>query len=183
MKFHALPMLAPMLVAPAIVALGLLAGGPALAQPSPTPALDVIPDKMPFDIPYGAPITLERAQAVIAAAVAEAKKHDWRMVVTVVDSGGNLLAFARMDQAQLASIAISEHKGRAAAMFRRNTKLFENGIQGGLTYQLSLDGVIGSRGGIPLVEDGKLIGAIGVSGGAGSQDEVCANAGAAVVNK
>ena len=67
--------------------------------------------------------------------------------------------------------------------FRRETKVFENGVQGGLTYQLSLDGVIASRGGIPLVEGGKLIGAIGVSGGAGSQDEVCAKAGAAVINK
>jgi uncharacterized protein GlcG (DUF336 family) len=177
MKLRASLMLAPLLVA------GLLAAAPVMAQPSPTPALDVIPDKMPFDIPYGASITLERAQTVIAAAIAEARKHDWKMVVTVVDPSGNLLAFARMDTAQLASIAISQHKGRAAATFRRNTKLFENGVQGGLTYQLSLDGVVASRGGIPLVEDGKIIGAIGVSGGAGSQDEVCANAGAAVVNK
>ena len=91
-------------------------------------------------------------------------------------------AFARMEGAQLASIAIAEHKARAAAMFRRDTKLFENGIQSGLMYQLSLDGVIGSRGGIPLVEGGKLIGAIGSSGGAGSQDEVSSKAGAAVIN-
>ncbi len=166
-----------------LLAVGLMAAVPAFAQPSPTPALDVIPDKMPFDIPYGAPITLERAQVVVAAAVAEAKKHDWKMVVSVVDSGGNLVAFARMDGAQLASVAIAEHKARTAAMFRRDTKLFENGVQGGLTYQLSLDGVIASRGGIPLIEDGKLIGAIGASGGAGSQDEVCSKAGAAVVNK
>lgn len=154
-----------------------------MAQPSPTPALDVIPEKMPFDVPYGAPITLERAQAVIAAAVADCQKRGWKMNVAVVDSGSNLVAFARMDGAQLASVAIAEHKAHTAAAFRRETKLFENGIQGGLTYQLSLDGVIGSRGGIPLVEDGKMIGAIGASGGAGSQDEVCAKAGAAVVNK
>ena len=173
MKFRRLPFLA----------FGLFAAMPAFAQPSPTPALDVIPDVKPFDVPYGAPISLERAQGVIAAALAEAKKHNWKMNAAVVDSGGNLVAFARQDSAQLASIAISEHKARAAALFRRNTKLFENGIQGGLTYQVTLDGVIGSRGGIPLIEDGKIIGAIGVSGGAGSQDEVCANAGAAVVNK
>jgi uncharacterized protein GlcG (DUF336 family) len=67
--------------------------------------------------------------------------------------------------------------------FRRETKAFENGVQGGLNYVLTLDGVIASRGGIPLVEDGKMIGAIGVSGGAGAQDEVCAKAGAAVINK
>jgi uncharacterized protein GlcG (DUF336 family) len=105
------------------------------------------------------------------------------MNVAVVDAGGNLVAFGRMDGAQLASITIAEHKARAAAMFRRDTKLFESGMQSGLVYQLSLDGVIGSRGGIPLVEDGKLIGAIGASGGAGSQDEVCAKAGAAVINE
>ncbi len=164
-------------------ALALLAARPAFAQPSPTPALDVIPEKMPFDIPYGTPITLERAQSVIAAVVAEAKKHDYKMNATVVDSNGDLIAFARMDGAQLASIEISEHKARAAARFRRITKLFENGMQGGMVYFSTLDGVIASRGGIPLVENGKIIGAIGVSGGAGSQDEICANAGAGVINK
>ncbi len=164
---------------------GALAAGSAMAQMTQTapPDLNAIPDKMPFDVPYGAPISMDRAQSVVAAAAAEAKKHDWKMNIAVVDSGGNLVAFGRMDGAQLASIAISEHKARAAATFRRETKLFENGMQNGLIYQLSLDGVIGSRGGIPLVEDGKLIGAIGVSGGTGSQDEVSSKAGAAVVNK
>jgi glc operon protein GlcG len=156
------------------------AQGQALA---PTNPLDVIPDKMPFDVPYGAPISLDRAQSVIAAAVAEAKKHDWKMNLAVVDAGGNLVAFARMDGAQLASVSIAEHKARVAATFRRDTKVFENGMQSGLIYQLSLDGVIGSRGGIPLVEDGKLIGAIGASGGTGSQDEVSSKAGAAAINK
>ncbi len=160
-----------------------LAAGDARAQqPVPNP-LDVVPDKMPFDLPYGPPISLDRAQSVIAAAISEGKKHNWKMNVAVVDAGGNLVAFGRMDGAQLASITIAEHKARAAAMFRRDTKLFESGMQSGLVYQLSLDGVIGSRGGIPLVEDGKLIGAIGASGGAGSQDEVCAKAGAAVINE
>ena len=157
-------------------------GGAATAQTTP-PNLDAIPDKMPFDVPYGPPITMDRAQAIVAAAAAEAKKHDWKMNISGGDAGGNLVACGRMDGAQLASIAISEHKARAAVTFRRETKAFENGMQTGLVYQLSLDGVIGSRGGIPLVEDGKMIGAIGVSGGAGSQDEVCAKSGAAVVNK
>jgi glc operon protein GlcG len=152
----------------------------AQTAPAPNP-LDVVPDKMPFDIPYGAPISLERAQAVIAASVAEAAKHDWKMNLAVVDTGGNLVAFARMDGAQLASVAVSEHKARTAALFRRETKAFENGVQSGLVYQLTLDGVIASRDGIPLVENGKLIGAIGLSGGTGSQDEVCAKAGAALV--
>ena len=159
---------------------GALMGQAAAQTPNP---LDVVPEKMPFDVPYGAPISMDRANAVIAAAAAEARKHDWKMNLAVVDSGGNLVAFARMDGAQLASIVIAEHKARAAATFRRETKAYETGMQSGLVYQLSLDGVIGSRGGIPLVEDGKLIGAIGASGGTGSQDEVSAKAGAAVVNK
>jgi uncharacterized protein GlcG (DUF336 family) len=136
---------------------------------------------MPFDVPYGTPISLERAEAAIGAGIAEAKKHDWKMNIAVVDSGGNLVAFARMDGAQLASVQISEHKARTAATFRRETKVFESGIQGGLLYQLTLDGVVASRGGIPLIEGGKVIGAIGCSGGAGSQDEVTCKAGAATI--
>jgi uncharacterized protein GlcG (DUF336 family) len=137
---------------------------------------------MPFDVPYGAPITLERAQAAIAAVVAESKKRDWKMNIAVVDSGGNLVAFQRMDGAQLASIQVSEHKARAAVIYRRETKAFENAIQlSHYNYALSLDGMIASRGGIPLVEGGKLIGAIGCSGGAGSQDEVVCKIGAATI--
>jgi glc operon protein GlcG len=164
-----------------------LSAGAALAQqaeaPKPNP-LDVIPDKMPFATPYGAPISLARAQAAISAAVGEAEKRGWAVNVAVVDSGANLVAFARMDGAQLASVAVAQHKARAAASFRRPTKVFEDAIQkSDNKYVLTLDGVIGSRGGIPLIEDGKLIGAIGCSGGAGSQDEVACTAGAATVNK
>jgi glc operon protein GlcG len=146
--------------------------------------LDAIPDKMPFNTPYGAPISLTRAQAAIAAAAAEAEKRGWAMNVAVVDSGANLVAFARMDGAQLASIPIAEHKARTAVKFRRPTKAFEDGIQkSDFKYQLSLDDVIASRGGIPLIEDGKLIGAIGCSGGSGSQDEASCMVGAATINK
>jgi glc operon protein GlcG len=154
-------------------------------QPAPaTNPLDVVPEKMPFDIPYGPPITLERAGALIAAAIAEAHKRDWKLNVAVVDSGGNLVAFERMDGAQLASIQIAEHKARAAATFRRETKAFENAIQvNGSNYVMTLDGIVASRGGIPLVEGGKLIGAIGCSGGTGSQDEVVCMAGAALLKK
>ena len=169
----------------ALLAAALLAVGESRAQQTPAQPnpLDVVPDKMPFDIPYGPGISAEEANAVIQAAAAEAKKRDWKLNIAVVDSGGNLVAFERMDGAQLASIAISEHKARAAVMYRRETKVFENGVQSGLHYVLSLDGVIASRGGIPLVAGGKLVGAIGCSGGTGSQDEVAAKAGAAVVNK
>jgi uncharacterized protein GlcG (DUF336 family) len=156
---------------------------PAAAPPaSSANPLDAVPEKMPFDIPYGAAITLERAEAAIAAAVAEAKKRDWKLNVAVVDSGGNLVAFQRMDGAQLASIQIAEHKARASVMFRRETKVFENAIQAdNRPYVMTLDGVIGSRGGIPLVLGGRLIGAIGCSGGTGSQDEVACRVGAASV--
>jgi uncharacterized protein GlcG (DUF336 family) len=136
---------------------------------------------MPFDIPYGAPISLERAQAAINATIVEAKKRGWKLNVAVVDSGGNLVAFQRMDGAQLASIRISEHKARASAQFRRETKVFEDAVQvSHLNYLVTIDGVIASRGGIPLIEDGKLIGAIGCSGGTGSQDEVACKIGAAI---
>jgi uncharacterized protein GlcG (DUF336 family) len=157
---------------------------PSFAQTPTPPAnpMDNVPDKMPFDTPYGAPISLEHAQSLIAAAVGESKKRDWKLNVAVVDSGGNLVAFARMDGAQLGSIAISEHKARAAVKYRRETKAFEAGIQqNNLHYLLTLDDVIASRGGIPLVVDGKIIGAIGCSGGTGSQDEVVCKAGAAAL--
>ena len=92
------------------------------------------------------------------------------------------MSFKRMDGAQLASISVAEHKARTAAKFRRETKVFESGIQlTNFKYLATLDDVIASRGGIPLVEGGKLIGAIGCSGGTGSQDEVVAKAGAALI--
>ena len=146
--------------------------------------LDVVPDQMPFDVPYGPPISLDRAEAVIYAAVAEAKKRNWKMNIAVADSGGNLVAFQRMDGAMLASIQIAEHKARAAATFRRPTKVFEDGINlMHLNYLLAFDGVIASRGGIPLIEQGVLIGAIGCSGGTDSQDEIVSEAGAALINQ
>jgi len=159
-----------------------LSGEAQTPAPAAVNPLDTVPDNMPFDVPYGAPISLDRAEAAIAAAVAEAKKRHWKLNVAVVDSGANLVAFQRMDGAQLASIAVSEHKARAAASFRRETKVFEDGIQLKQNYYtLSLDGIVASRGGIPLVEGGKLVGAIGCSGGTGSQDEVACKAGAATI--
>jgi glc operon protein GlcG len=84
-------------------------------QPAGTNPLDFVPDKMPFDTPYGPPISLDRAQAVIHAAVAEAKKRDWKMNVAVTDSGGNLIVFQRMDGAMLASIPIAEPRAATLA--------------------------------------------------------------------
>ena len=146
--------------------------------------VDVVPDEIPFDVPYGPPISLARSQAVIHAAEAEATRRNWKMNVAVADSGGNLVAFQRMDGAMLASIQIAEHKARAAVTFRRPTKIFEDGINlMHLNYLLAFDGVIASRGGIPLIEQGAIIGAIGCSGGTDSQDEIVSKAGAAVVHQ
>jgi glc operon protein GlcG len=156
----------------------------AVEAPVTSNPLDIIPGEMPFDVPYGPPISLVQAQAVIQAAVAEARKRNWKMNIAVADSGGNLVAFQRMDGAMLASIQIAEHKAKAAVTFRRPTKVFEDGINlMHLNYLLAFDGIIASRGGIPLIVEGAIIGAIGSSGGADSQDEVVSNAGAAVINK
>src|ERR1700728_4196038 len=165
------------------LAMGLLAGA-AQAQQAAAPDLNAVPDKMPFNLPFGTPITMESAQAVIQAAITEANKRGWPEDFAVVDPGGNLVAFARMDGAQLASIAIAEHKARTAARYRRPTRAFEDAVQKfGFNYILTRDDVIASRGGIPLVEGGKLIGAIGCSGGTGSQDQALCQAAVAAVMK
>jgi glc operon protein GlcG len=156
----------------------------AIEAPPTTNPLDVIPAEIPFDVPYGRPISLYQAEAVIQAAVAEARQRNWKMNIAVADSGGNLVAFQRMDGAMLASIQIAEHKARAAVTFRRPTKVFEDGVNlMHLNYLLAFDGVIASRGGIPLIDQGDIVGAIGVSGGTDSQDEVASKAGAAVINR
>jgi uncharacterized protein GlcG (DUF336 family) len=166
-----------LLMTGACLSLSCRAQAPATANP-----LDVVPDSMPFDIPYGPPISLDQAQNAIAAVIAEAKKRHWKVNVAVVDSGTNLVAFQRMDGAQLASITVAEHKARAAASFRRETKTFEDGIQLRQLYNtLTIDGIVAARGGFPLIEGGKLIGAIGCSGGTSSQDEVVCRVGAATV--
>jgi len=165
---------------------GVLAAGIAYAQqpPAAPPDLNAIPEQMPFNIPYGTPISMDRAEALVQAAVAEAKKRNWAMNVAVVDPNGDLKAFGRMDGAQLASVSISQHKARTAARYRRATRVFEDGVQKfGFNYVMTLDDAIASRGGIPLVEDGKIIGAIGCSGGTGSQDEVVCTAAANTINK
>jgi len=160
-----------------------VAGASVAQQPPAQNPLDVVPDKMPFDVPYGAPISLASAETVLNAAMGESTKRGWKLICAVVDSGANLVSLKRQDGAQIASIAIAEHKARGAVKFRRETKALENAVQNNIHYLLTLDDVIASRGGIPLVTDGKMIGAIGCSGGTGSQDEVVAKAGAATVNK
>ena len=113
--------------------------------------LDAIPDKLPFDIPYGAPISLDRADAALAAALAEAKAKGWPMICAIVDSGANLVSFKRMDGAQTASITISQHKARTSVRFRRETKVLVGAVQGGFNYLLGFiqDDIVTSTMGMP----------------------------------
>jgi glc operon protein GlcG len=157
-------------------------GNQARAQAPPAAAPAPVPEVMPFVIQYGAPIGIDRAKQVAAAIVAEAKRHaNWKEAIAVVGPAGELIYFEKMDDTQLASIAIAQHKARVAATYRRPTQAFEEVINGGSPATLTLDGIIASRGGLPLVEAGKLIGAVGCSGGTGAQDLVMCQAGAALI--
>lgn len=128
---------------------------------------------------YGETINIEQAKKAAAAAVAEASKNNWALAVTIVGPAGELVYFEKMDNTQYGSIVISQHKARAAAIFKRPTKAFEDRIaQGGAGLTaLTLDGIIASEGGIPIVVGGKIIGAIGTSGATGAQDGQAATAG------
>ena len=130
--------------------------------------------------PYGAPISLEQARKVIAAAEAEAQKNNFFVVITVVDTGGYVVATARLDNTQLGSIPVAEGKARTAVLFRRSSKVFEDAIAGGGIglRVLGLQGAVPYEGGVPIIVDGKIIGAIGVSGMLPQQDGQVANAGA-----
>jgi glc operon protein GlcG len=140
------------------------------------------PDAMPFDIPYGMSIGLEKAKQVMAAAEAEAKKRNWKMNIAVVDTNGEPVMFERMEGAQIASGAISINKARTAARFRRESRLFYNAYETGHSYPGTLDPTLAaSPGGFPLVENGKLIGGIGCSGGTGDQDALICKVGAELV--
>jgi uncharacterized protein GlcG (DUF336 family) len=155
---------------------------PAPATPPAPPSAGGTPDAMAFDIPYGVSIGLERAKQVMAAAEAEAKKRNWKMNIAVVDTNGELVHFSRMEGAQIASGTISVGKARTAARFRRESRLFYNAFETGHPYVSTLDPtLVASPGGFPLVEGGKLIGAVGCSGGTGDQDAVICKAGAEVV--
>ena len=135
-------------------------------------------------MPYGEPINLENAKKVAAAAQEEAKKRSWNIFcISIVGPSGDLVYFERQDNCQHASVAISLHKARTAARYRNATINYERLIARGsnFTYLLTLDDIIASRGGNPIVVGGKVVGAIGVSGGTGSQDDVLSLAGVAAV--
>src|SRR5208283_12643 len=130
--------------------------------------------------PYGPPIALELAKKPAAAALAEAAKNNWLMVVAIVDPSGNLVYFEKMDNAQVASCQVAIDKARTAVRYKRPTKEFQDGLAaGGAGLRLlDLRGCTAVEGGIPLLVDGKIVGAIGVSGDASAHDNVCATAGA-----
>jgi uncharacterized protein GlcG (DUF336 family) len=161
----------------------LLLGSQAVAQqPPPNPPAGGTPEAMPFDIPYGLAITTDKAKQILSAAEAEAKKRNWKMNIAVVDTNGDLIHFLRMDGAQVASVAISQGKARTAARYRRPTQVFYNAYESGHPYVATLDPtLVASPGGFPLIEGGKLIGAIGCSGGTGDQDALICKVGADMI--
>ena len=134
---------------------------------------------------YGPPITLEQAKKVMAGAEAEAIKNKWGMVITILDSGGNLVMTHRLDGAQFGSLDVARDKAYSAVAFRRPTKVFQDLVaQGGANLRLlKLSGASVLEGGIPIVVDGKLIGAIGVSGATSDQDAQTARAGIEALSK
>jgi uncharacterized protein GlcG (DUF336 family) len=163
----------------------LLTGTAAFAQVPPDPAN---PNETVADAatapPYGEPINTENAKKVAAAAIAEAVKRNWGVFcVAVVGPTGDLVYFEKQDNCQHASTTISQHKARTAARYRRPTVVFErlSGRGPFFNYLSTLDDVIMSRGGNPIIVGGKIIGAVGVSGGSGAQDDVVSLAGQAAL--
>ena len=130
---------------------------------------------------YGPSITLDVAKQAAAAALGEARAHSWNMAVAVVDTAGLLVYFEKMDDTQSGSVLIAQAKARSAALFKRPTKVFQDILAAGGDglRVLALEGAVPVEGGVPLLVDGRIAGAIGVSGGTSAEDGVCA---AAAVN-
>jgi len=130
--------------------------------------------------PYGAPVSLENAKKAAAPALAEAAKNNWNMAVAIVDPSGNLVYYEKMDNTQLGSASVAIDKARSAALFKRPTKALQDALAaGGEGLRiLRIQGAVPVEGGMPLLLDGKIVGAIGVSGGSSAQDGQCAKAGA-----
>ena len=130
--------------------------------------------------PYGAPITLENAKKAAAPALAEARTQGWTMAVAIVDPAGTLVYYEKMDDTQMGSARVAIAKARSAALFKRPTKEFQDTLAGGADglRVLRIEGAVPVEGGVPLVIDGKIAGAIGLSGGTSAQDGQCARAGA-----
>ena len=135
--------------------------------------------------PYGPPVSLETAKKAAAAALAETRKNNWLMAVAVVDPSGNLVYYEKMDNTQLGSAKVAVNKARSAALFKRPTKAFQDALAGGGAglRVLALEGAVPVEGGFPLMVDGKIIGAIGLSGDTSEHDAQCAKAGADAIQK
>lgn len=133
--------------------------------------------------PYGAPITLDMAKKIMAAAEAEAVKNNWQVVITIIDSGGHMVMMQKSDNTQLASISASEGKAQTSLAFKLPSKALEDAIAAGGpgTRLLALKNIAPFEGGLPIVVDGKIVGAIGVSGALSSQDAQIARAGIAAL--
>jgi glc operon protein GlcG len=133
--------------------------------------------------PYGHSISLEDAKKAAAAAIAEVRKNNWTMAVAITDTGGHLVYFEKMDATQTGSVDVAISKARCAALFKRPTKAFQDLLAtgGDGLRVLGIQGAVPVEGGVPLVADGKIVGAIGLSGGASSQDGQAAQAGAAAL--
>lgn len=135
----------------------------------------------PPQIPYGLSVSTANAKNAATAAIAEAQKHNWTMAIAIVDTGGALVYFEKMQGTQTGSVELAIEKARTAALFRRPTKVFQDGVAGGGEglRLLRLTGAIPIDGGVPIIVDGTVAGAVGVSGGSGAQDGQVATAGAA----
>ena len=141
------------------------------------------PAAAPPTTPYGMSLNAETAKKAVAAAIAEARKNNWSMALAVVDTAGYLVYFERMDNTQIGSVQIAVEKAKTAALFRRPTKVFQDGLAAGgegLRF-LGLTGAIPVEGGFPIIVEGKIVGAIGASGGSGDQDSKVAKAGADLI--
>jgi uncharacterized protein GlcG (DUF336 family) len=131
--------------------------------------------------PYGLNINLATAKKVAAAAAEEAAKLKINVVIAIVDTGGHIVYLERSDVVQWGSLDVALHKAKCSIMYKRPTKALEDLIAKGTTTYLTLDGIIAIEGGVPILQDGKIIGAIGVSGGSAANDGEVARAGAAIV--
>ena len=127
--------------------------------------------------PYGPDVSLEQAKQIAAGAVAESKKNGWRMAIAVVDNHGFLVYFERMEDSQTSAVHLAIDKSRTAAMFRRPSKVFEDGVAKGRVAILGLTGAMPIEGGLPILSGGKVIGGVGVSGANADQDAQAAAAG------
>jgi len=128
-------------------------------------------------------ITLDGAKKIMAAAEAEARKNNWTVAIAVVDEAGNLIAFQKLDDTQVGSIDIAIGKARTAARMKRPTKALEDAVAGGRTVMLAVEGIVPLEGGVPVTVDGRIIGAVGVSGVTSQQDAQVATAGAGALGK